>query len=119
MWRKVSNREADELLQKAITFTGDAKLYGSFMRRAVAEWPISCEQNLLEQSLNKQAWIGHAACCIALNCPEYITRKAWWHLTQEQQDAANLEADAALAGWEREYASRQQQDSEGQLCLKF
>lgn len=40
MWGKVSDRRA--FLDKAIEFTGNHKLYGSFMTRVVNEWPISC-----------------------------------------------------------------------------
>jgi hypothetical protein len=56
---------------------------------------------LTDISQNRRAWIGHAACCMAIKCPEYITRSAWGYLTKEQQDLANAEADRAIAWWER------------------
>lgn len=104
MWRKVSNNEYDEFLRKAIEFTGDTELYGSYMMRVANEWPYSCEHNLTCSGMNRQAWIGHAACCLAISCPEYITRDAWWMLSQEQRDKANLKADEAIAYWESKYA---------------
>jgi len=91
------------LLKQAIEFTGNPPLYGSFMMRVIKEWPISCEHNLTCKGMNRQAWIGHAAACIAIGCPEHITREAWAYLTQEQQDLANAEADKAIAQWELEY----------------
>lgn len=100
MWRKASKDEEAELLPKAIQFTGNASLYGEYMLRVVEDWPYSCEQNLSAKNMNRQAWVGHAACCMAIGCPEYITRLAWWELTQEQRDAANLQADEAIALWE-------------------
>lgn len=108
MWRAVSPTERDVLLKKAIVFTGDAKLYGSFMMRVVMEWPVSCEQNLSNQSINRRAWIGHAACCLALSCPEDITREAWHHLTQQQQDDANERASLAIARWETNHVKKEE-----------
>lgn len=100
MWRKASPSEESELLPKAIEFTGNASLYGSYMRMVSEEWTYSCEHNLTEASMNRRAWIGHAACSMAIGCPEYLTRRAWWMLTQEQRDAADAEADNAILQWE-------------------
>lgn len=99
MWREVSQRDRADLLPKAIVFTGDADLYGSAMLRVIEEWPISCEQNLTDTGQNRRAWIGHAACALAIGCPEYITREAWGHLTQDQRDRANAKADYAIRRW--------------------
>jgi len=103
MWRVIHGAEAEEYLQKAITFTGNAELYGEWMMKVIDEWPKSCEHNLTCGGMNRQAWIGHAACCLAIGCPEEITRLAWHHLTEKQQDAANAKADAAILEWEKRY----------------
>jgi hypothetical protein len=103
MWRDVSKTEEERFLKEAIEFTGDYKLYGSWMLKVVDEWPKSCEHNLSSTGMNRQAWIGHAACCLAIGCPEHITRHAWHVLTQDQQDKANLKADEAIALWESRY----------------
>ena len=100
MWRILHGDEAKEYLDKAIAFTGDAELYGEWMLRVIEAWPISCEQHLTARSMNRQAWVGHAACCLAIGCPEEITRLAWHQLTQQQQDEANAKADAAIVAWE-------------------
>lgn len=114
MWRKVPREQEDDFLQAAIEFTGNHKLYGSWMLRVVEEWPIACEHNLTDDSLNKQAWIGHAACQMAIQCPEYITRKAWGMLTQEQRDLANLQADWAIHAFYTKDSS-----ARGQLRLEM
>ena len=101
MWDEVSNKS--ELLEKAIEFTGDHELYGSYMHRVINEWQISCENALTDSLLNRRAWIGHAACALALRCPEDITRKAWGHLTDEQRVLANRQADRAIKEWEYNY----------------
>lgn len=99
MWRFVGGNQRRKYLKSAIEFTGDAKLYGSFMRRVINEWPISCEHHLTDININRKAWLGHAATCLAIQCPEDITRQAWGYLTEQQQDDANAEAQNAINEW--------------------
>ena len=104
MWGYVKNRSA--FLRKAIDFTGDHKKYGRFMLRVVSEWPVSCENSLTDYNLNRKAWVGHAACAMAIGCPEDITREAWGKLSDEQRLLANREAARAIQRWERDYAKK-------------
>lgn len=106
MWGKVENRKEYYLL--AVEFTGDHKRYGSFMQRVTKEWPVSCENALTDYFMNRKAWIGHAACALALRCPEDITRLAWKELTNEQQYLANKEAIRAISSWENMYIESEQ-----------
>ena len=114
MWRRVPRDQERELILKAVEFTGNAALYGSWMVKAVSVFKVSCEHHLSDQSLNKQAYIGHAACALALQLPEYIVRKAWGLLTQEQRDEANRKADYAVALWNK---SRGQNGLRSDVCL--
>lgn len=102
MWGSVSNRAA--YLDRAIKFTSDHKKYGRFMMKVINNWPISCENALTDSSLNRKAWVGHAACALAMGCPEDIVRKAWGYLTDEQQQMANRQAVSAIRHWEIGYA---------------
>lgn len=104
MWGKVKDR--DFYLKKAIEFTGSHCLYGVFMNRVIHEWPLSCEHNLSATDQNRKAWLGHAACALAFQCPEDIVRQAWSHLTEDQQTLANRQAELAIIVWE------------GRQCLK-
>lgn len=90
-------------LDEAVAFTSDHELYGSYMRRVAAEWPVSCENALTDPHLNQNAWIGHAAVALAHGIPEDITRKAWGFLTDEQKYLANKEASRAVAAWKERY----------------
>ena len=101
MWGEVE--DVKSMLQKAIDFTGDHKMYGSYMQRVIREWPISCENALTDYNMNRKAWIGQAACALAIKCPEHITRRAWKELTNEQQYLANEEASRAIRAWENDY----------------
>ena len=101
MWGVVSDRK--RWIKKAVDFTGDHKKYGRFMMRVINEWPISCENALTDYSINRKAWIGHAAVALAMECPKDITREAWGKLTDEQQLLANEEARKAIQAWEYSY----------------
>lgn len=102
MWGSATNKK--RALKLAIEFTGDHKKYGRFMQRVVREWEYSCENALTDYSLNRKAWVGHAACALALGIPENITREAWGKLTDEQRILANREAERAILWWEQNYA---------------
>lgn len=99
MWGESENPAKD--LEKAIEFTSNHVLYGVYMMKVAREWRYSCENALTDLSLNRKAWIGHAACAYANSIPEDITRKAWGFLTNEQKVLANKQADNAIQWWER------------------
>jgi len=122
MWRSINGEVRKGYLKRAIEFTGDANLYGEWMLNVLTAWPNSCEHNLTADNMNRQAWIGHAACCLAIGCPEDITREAWHLLTQKQQDDANAAADAAIEKWERTYETTEEGNQyllfEGMACQR-
>ena len=101
MWRTVSKDEEARILPLAIEFTGNAELYGAAMLRVIDEWPIACEHNLTNTQINRQAWLGHSACCIEFGWPEYLVRQAWHQLSQQQQDEANEKASLAISIFEK------------------
>lgn len=107
LWRKEKKKEEMELVLKCIDFTGKHDLYGAAMKRVIYEWPITCEHHLTNKSINRKAWLGHSACQIQFNCPEYITRLAWHNLTQKQQNQANMVAAIAIKEWECNFVSLQ------------
>ena len=106
MWRVAPKEERAALLPKAIKFTGNTELYGSYMLKVLSQWPIACEHNLSDRHQNRKAWLGHAACCLALGCPEDITRDAWGYLSQQQQDEANIKAQQAIDLWVEAYEAK-------------
>jgi hypothetical protein len=100
MYKKLSVDEEQEYLDKAIWIMKNEKMFGSFMRKVTNEWKFACEHNLSDNSCNRRAWMGQSALCYAFQCPEYITRLAWWQLTKEEKDRANAEADETIKQWE-------------------
>ena len=117
MWRRLAKSEEKAAIALAVEFTGDADLYGSWMMCVVRDYPLACQHNLTDPSLNRQAWVGHAACCMAHGLPEYIVRKAWAMLSERQRIRANLKADEAVSEWEYNYAISG--GNYGQFCFDF
>lgn len=106
MWRRVSPQDELSMLPQAVEFTGDHIKYGLAMMRVIREWPVTCEHNLTDNSINQKAFIGHCAVCLQLGIPEYITRMAWGYLSKEQQDKANERAQHAIDTWKLDFNSK-------------
>lgn len=104
MWSKVKSKEEEnELLKKAIDFTGDHILYGKAMREVVWVWKNSMLNFLTNKSINRRAYLGHCAVYYKLQIPEYIVRMAWKKLTNEQRRLADLQAENTIKEWEKQY----------------
>ena len=103
MWRKESKEYEIANLPAIIRFTGNHKSYGKYMNLVVNKWFYSCEHNLSNPSINKKAWLGHAACALYKSYPEYLVRQAWGHLTDKQRDLANQQAHNAIETWKKKY----------------
>jgi len=83
----------------AARLLGSPAILGPAMLHVVTTWSTSADVNLSNSSRNHQAWIGQATCCYLCGVPEFITKRAWWTLTDEQRDTANGLADIAAQVW--------------------
>jgi hypothetical protein len=110
MWRDVNKTEKDEFISCAVEFMNNTTNFGNYMLQTVDQWPISSAQNLSNTGMNRRAWLGQAACCVAFNCPESAVRQAWNMLDAQKQTAANTEADIAIMYWEENYATEEEDE---------
>lgn len=99
MWRKESKLYELNTFDDIVEFTGNHVEYGIAMMEVIERWPYTMEHNLTNSSINHRAFIGHSACSYKFDWPEYLVRKAWKHLSKEQQDLANDEAEKAFKLW--------------------
>lgn len=99
MWRKESKEYEQNLFDEIISFIGNHTAYGKSMLKAVKFWKYSCENFLTNVSINRLAYIGHAGCCIEKGYPEYLVRRAWKLLNENQRYLANKEAEKAVKIW--------------------
>lgn len=104
MWKQVPIEHRQAYQDKSASLMIAHSNFEEAMKRAVNEWPFSCEAALTASTMNHQAWMGHAGCAINHNAPEDITRLAWRSLSEEQQTLANLAADRAINYWKAKYA---------------
>lgn len=70
-----------------------------YMKRVVEEWIFSCEHNLTNESLNKIAYLGQAACCLYKNIPATVTMETWSELSKEIRDRSDKIAQEILNYW--------------------
>ncbi len=70
------------------------------MNRVLDEWKYSCEHNLSNESLNKIAYLGQAACCLYSEIPSTITMEAWSLLSEGVKDRSNSIALKIIKKWE-------------------
>jgi len=101
MWRSESKQYEENTMPDIIKFTGDNTLYGAAMKRVIYEWPTACENFLSNASINRRAYLGHAACCLERNYPEYLVRKAWGLLQPMQRALADAQATKYIKVWEK------------------
>lgn len=90
----------DTQIDAAKTILGNGQKCLDAMRRVITEWPISTEQQLTDESQNRRAWLGQAACCIEAGVSDTATKQAWWKLTETDQNTANAIADTVIWEWE-------------------
>jgi len=88
-------------VQKSFDILSDTQKTDHWFSR-LSEWKYSSELNLSNKSINRQAWIGQAACCMAHGSNEDETKIAWYKLTPEEQSRANAIADYYIVKFERE-----------------
>lgn len=106
MWRKLPVDEENEYIEKAILFTGNHLLYGAWMKVVINVWPCTMLNSMTNVSINRRAFLGHCACSLAFDCPEYITRIAWHRLTEDQRMLADRVAQEIINKWVREYEEK-------------
>lgn len=79
-------------------FLSDEKKFKKALREVINNWKYSCEHYLTNNSMNRIAWLGQAALCIALGIPS-VFRSGFNLLTEDQQIKANNIALEYLNKW--------------------
>lgn len=91
--------DAKEHIKKSVELLSNQDEFYKYASRVIEEWVFSCEHNLTDPSLNKIAYIGQSACCIANNTPAFVTRNAWSYIDEADQRLANETARKILKEW--------------------
>jgi len=80
------------------TLLRDVPAFRDALQRVIHEWPRSCEHYLSNERMNRIAWLGQSALCLARQIPAAF-RGGFNLLTSQEQAQANCLALEALNGW--------------------
>ncbi len=94
-----SGEKKNFFIEKSIEMFQSKQLTKENMFYIVDNWKYSCEHNLTNQSVNKIAYIGQAACCHYSGCTSTITMEVWNMLDLKVQKIANTIALEAIERW--------------------
>lgn len=97
----VSGVKKQELIKKAIEMFSSCELTEKYMNRVIEEWKYSCEHNLSNDSMNRVAYLGQAACALYAFVPNIITMNAWNTLDSDVRNMADMIAEKTIKKWER------------------
>jgi len=98
MYREVPVHDELRLKVAAASLLSDANRLAAAMREVTIEWRHASEANLHDPP-NNRAWLGQAACALAAQVPEHLTRAAWGTISDGQRLQANKIADRVIDEW--------------------
>jgi hypothetical protein len=93
---------SDQARDQYKVFLSDISRFESALLRVQTEWPISCEQFLSNENINRIAWLGQSSMCIETGVPACF-RSGFRLLSGAEQIAANMAALKWLNIWLHEH----------------
>ena len=97
---QLSKEEQIDLSKKLFE---DKKDFEKILKKIITEWKYSCEHNLTNESLNKIAWLGQAACAYKYKISNDISREGYNLLSKKDKQEADKIAERMYTRWETEY----------------
>ena len=94
-----SGADKKEKIEKVIEMFSSPELTREFIMLDINKGSYSCEHELTNESMNKIAYLGQAACCLYSDIPSTVTMESWSKLTTEVQEEANKIANEVLEIW--------------------
>lgn len=117
MYRIPDKPYNEDLILDCVNLLENEKGFFESSLSLIREWKISAEHNLSNKSINRQAWIGQAACCYKYKAPELVTRVAWSRVKPLNKIKANKIADKIIRIYEAENRKLYKGvEEEGLLC---
>lgn len=96
------NQPIESDILNGVYLLSNEDLFFSVSLEVIKNWKISAMVNLTSNSVNKQAWIGQAACCYKYGNNELTTRKSWALVSETAKYKANLVADRIINIYENQ-----------------
>lgn len=95
-----SDRSA--FMQEYAFFLSDLDRFQEGIDQVFKYWPVSCENFLTDNQINRIAWLGQASACVSVGLPCCFCG-GFWLLTETQQREANSLAHFNIRKWIIEY----------------
>lgn len=95
----VKEYKKDGTLETYAAMLRDLDRFEAALQIIIRDWRYSCEHNLTNESMNRIAYLGQAACALLYNVPHNVSMGGYNLLTSEQQQAADAMADKYLNIW--------------------
>lgn len=92
------NMTKDEAEQLYASFLRDDVSFRRALSRVISEWPRSCEHYLSNENMNRIAWLGQAAMCVAHGVPACY-RGGYNLLSEDEKKRADETALEYLNKW--------------------
>lgn len=83
-------------------FLSNLHRFGTAMQEVLDKWKNSCEHYLTNEAMNRIAWLGQSAACIAMGLPSKY-RSGYFLLTDYEQEEADKLALKYLNKWLSEH----------------
>lgn len=94
----VNGKTEEECKQEYYNVLTNPELFRKMLGIIIDQWTNSCEHYLTNTALNRIAWLGQAAVCLATGVPSKFSN-GWELLSDEQKDIANNIALEYLNKW--------------------
>jgi len=100
-------KPTDQGVQKAISLLQNQLEFLKAIKAVCDSWPVSSRVHLSNTTINRRAYLGRAASCIAHGVNEATVAIAWQMLPEQDQDLANETAQRFINEWVVKYSNEQ------------
>lgn len=102
-YNNVSGLNKKKLEANVLELFSNESMTLMFMTSVIDNWVYSCEHNFTNPSINKIAYLGQAACCLAYKVPATVTMSYWRNIPLESRGKADKIAKKLIDNWIKNY----------------
>lgn len=91
--------QKDSTLSLYASLLKDLPKFEAALNTIISKWKYSCEHNLSNESMNRVAYLGQAACALVYNVPHNVCMGGYNLLNETERAAADAMAQKYLDLW--------------------
>jgi hypothetical protein len=104
-----TSKTKKETVEQYAELLRDIPRFEAALKVIISEWVHACEHNLTNESLNRVAYLGQAACALEYHVPHYVSCSGYNLLTPEEQAKADAKAQEYLDLWIVQHETKEKQ----------